>query len=431
METGFSQDKRQDLRLEERLPARLRLAKNSEAVLEAETGNISLSGALLNLVAQHKDIGEKVWLEIISSPFGSVITTNAEIVWQNEGDGDASRMGVRFLDLNDTKKEEILKLLLERLMPAREDKLVFKNPDRCLGEKEGRSLEILDLIRREGPVSIGYVSQTIGVNVVTTTNYLKDFLKKGIIVESGEDISSGGRRPNLIKFNPVFGYAIGLEANQKENFILGILTDLSSKIIAKIREELVPGANIAQRMTEFILRLIKSRHLEREKILGIGLAGAGLSDLEFLKEYLEQKTGLPVLVKHSFQVGVFAEKWLNADLAAIDDLVYLDSQEHCSMIIGGRLYQGHSQEAGWIHISYPDFKETLFCLISLLNPQAVIVSQELVECREEFLNTFREEMRRTLRGMNKLPAIIASTMGEDTAVQAMAGLVIREIFTQI
>ncbi|MFZ5800380.1 MAG: PilZ domain-containing protein [Candidatus Omnitrophota bacterium] len=431
METGFSPDKRQDLRLEERLPARLRLAKNSEAVLEAKTGNISLSGVLLDLDSKQKNLGKKVWLEMVSSPFGSVITTNAEVVWHNAVEGGASRVGLRFLDLNDTKKEEILKLLLERLMPSKEDRLIFKAPDRRLSEKESRSLEILDLLRRQGPVSISYVSQAIGVNVVTTTNYLKDFLKKGIIVESGEDISSGGRRPNLIKFNPGLGYVIGLEANQKENFVLGILTDLSSKGVARIREEFAPGSNLAQRIAELILRLIKICHLEREKILGIGLAGTGLSDLDFLREYLEQKTGLPVLAKHSFQVGVFAEKWLNSDLAAIDDLVYLDSPEHCSMIIGGRLYAGHSQEAGWVHAPHSDFKEILFCLISLLNPQAVVVSQELVECREEFLNSFREEMRRVLGGMNKLPTIIASTMGEDTAVAAMASLVIREIFTQI
>jgi predicted transcriptional regulator len=429
MSEALIQDKRQDLRLKEKLPARLRLGAAQDEVFEAETEDISLGGALLKIEIEKKILGKKVLVEIISSPIGKIITTHAEVVWHREEKGRMLAVGLKFLEPAPEDKEEILSLILEKLFPAGQTKIAFKAIDRRLSEKENRALEILDLIRREGPISISKISHSIGVNVVTTTNYLKDYLKKELIIDCGEDVSTGGRRPNLMLLNADFGFCIGLEINHKENFILGTVVNLASKVIARVKEELGPDAN--RKSAEMILALLKNSRADKQKILGIGLGVDDATRADLLKEYLEKAIGLPVLIKRSSLVGAFAEKWLNADFAEVDNLVYLDSESHCSMIIDGRLYLGASEEAGFIHLPRPTVKEDLFCLISLLNPRVMVIARNLLEEGDNFLKSLREEMRRVLPGITRLPTLMASTLGEDAVALAVSGLCIREILMQL
>jgi len=424
----LAQDKRQDLRLKETLPINFRLADRS---LTAQTEDISLGGAFIKVEIEKKILGKKVLVEIISTPLGGMIATPAEVVWIKEEKGRILGVGVKFVDVDETKREEILKLVLEKLFPPRETKIVFKAVNRKLSEKEDRALEILDLIRRQGPISISNISRAIDVNVVTTTNYLKDYLKKELIIDCGEDVSSGGRRPNLMALNPNFGFVIGLEINREENFILGLMADLASNVIAKAREDLVADTNINQKSAELILRLVKNSRIDIQRVLGAGLGLDSSNNVEPLKEYIEKKIGLPVLSQRSSQVGVFAEKWLNMDLTGIENLIYLDTPRHCSLFISGQLYLGASEEAGSIHSPRPGIKDDLFCLISLLNPEAMIVSKKLIDKQEDFLKKIREEIRHALSGLHKLPTVIASTLGEDTVAQAVGALAIREIFMQI
>jgi DNA-binding Lrp family transcriptional regulator len=427
----LTQDKRQDLRLQETLPVRLRFLDGKEEFLDASTTDISLGGAQIKIEIEKKILGKKVLVEIISSPVGSVILTSAQVVWHREEKGRILAVGLKFVDVDETRKEEILKLVLEKLFPPRETRITFGPISRRLTEKESRSLEILDLIRREGPVSISSISKAIEVNVVTTTNYLKDYLKKELIIECGADVSSGGRRPNLMALNSKFGFVIGLEINRPENFILGMMVDLASKITTRIKEDLPADANINQKSVSLILRLIKDGKVDIQKILGVGVGLDSLTNVEPLKEYVEKKTGLSVLCQHSSQVGAFAEKWLNMDLAGMDNLVYLDSPQHCSLMIDGKLYLGASEEAGWIRQPRSLIEEDLFCLTSLLNPQVMIISRRLVEQAGDVLRVIREDMRRALPALTRLPTVIAATLGEDTVAQAVCALAIREIFMQI
>lgn len=431
MNNSLTQDKRQDLRLREALPVRLRFFDGKEDVYAAHTQDISLGGAFIKIEVEKKILGRQVVVEITSSPLGSIITTSAQVVWHREEKGRILGVGLKFVDVDEAQKEEILKLVLVKLFPSRETRITFKPVSRRLTEQESRSLEILDLIRRQGPISISNISKSIGVNVVTTTNYLKAYLKKELILGCGADVSSGGRRPNLMAFNPKFGFVIGLEINQEENFILGAIVDLASKIIARVREDLSADTDINQRSVDLILKLIKNSKVDTQRILGVGVGLDSLTNVEPLKEYVEKKIGLPVLCKHSLQVEAFAEKWLNMDLSGIDNLVYLGSVQHCSLIIDGKLYLGASEEVGWIHAPHPSVKEDLFCLIGLLNPEVMIVSKRLLEQKEDFLKAVREEMRRALPILTKLPTVIAATLGEDTVVQAVCALSIREIFMMV
>jgi hypothetical protein len=54
-----------------------------------------------------------------------------------------------------------------------------------------------------------------------------------------------------------------------------------------------------------------------------------------------------------------------------------------------------------------------------------------VEQAGDVLRVIREDMRRALPALTRLPTVIAATLGEDTVAQAVCALAIREIFMQI
>ena len=106
-------------------------------------------------------------------------------------------------------------------------------------EKERRNLAILDIIRRARETSRAEISKITHLNIVTISNYLDDYITKNLVLETGLDVSTGGRRPELLELNPKFGYAIGLDLGAPhitaETYVVGIMIDTLGKTIAKVK----------------------------------------------------------------------------------------------------------------------------------------------------------------------------------------------------
>ncbi len=87
------------------------------------------------------------------------------------------------------------------------------------------------MLRRQGPISRSDISQKMGINVVSISNYIDDFIKCNLVYEKELDVSEGGRRPVLLDLNPRAGYAIGVGLNLMN--MVGLLVDLKGNIITK------------------------------------------------------------------------------------------------------------------------------------------------------------------------------------------------------
>ena len=87
-------------------------------------------------------------------------------------------------------------------------KAVFR--DEILTDRQRKNLAMLDVIRRLGPVAKTEISKLTGFNIVTVSNYVDEYVAKGLVIEKGFDVSTGGRRPLLVELNPDAGYLIGV-----------------------------------------------------------------------------------------------------------------------------------------------------------------------------------------------------------------------------
>ena len=237
-------------------------------------------------------------------------------------------------------------------------------------DRERRNLAILELIRKRGPISRAEISRMLGSNIVTVTNYADYYINKRIILEVGLDMSSGGRRPELLELNAKSGYVVGVDVSPTN--ILAIVADLKVNTIAKLKIQR-PSTNMEELIPE-VEKIIKDV-MDKSKIspadiknIGIGISGIidypsgtirdtdptrGRTRVSFLKfsKAIEQKFNIPVYIGNDASCAAFGEKTLNPS-ADVDNIVYIYSDVGCGMVINGDVYTGTSGCAGETQIAY-------------------------------------------------------------------------------
>lgn len=251
-----------------------------------------------------------------------------------------------------------------------------------LTEKEKRSIDILEILRRRGPLSRPDISKELGINVVTISNYIDDFIRQNMVLERELDISEGGRRPSLLDLNAEGGFIIGVGLNLLN--MVGLLTDLKGNIITKA--QIVRPHRSVKEVTECLVEIIREI-LRRSKeytshIRGIGIGIAGLvnrkngsihwpekSDHRYiyasvdvpLLDLLGKEFNLPVLVENDATSACFGEYWLNLK-GEFKDVIYMFSGVGCGIIINGEVYTGAKGYAGEVSIYNYKEKDQFNCV---------------------------------------------------------------------
>src|SRR6185295_20235948 len=130
--------------------------------------------------------------------------------------------------------------------------------DRILTDKERKNLAILEVIRKNGPISRTDISKITELNIVTVSNYVNHYIKKGLVVEGELDESTGGRKPVLVELNPKAGYIVGVGLNMLN--MVGVLVDLESNVIKEIKRDRQPenSESVIQQMVELAKEVIET-----------------------------------------------------------------------------------------------------------------------------------------------------------------------------
>jgi N-acetylglucosamine repressor len=240
----------------------------------------------------------------------------------------------------------------------------------AFSEKERRNIDILEILRRRGPISRPDISKEIGINVVTISNYIDDFVKHNFVHEKELDRSEGGRRPTLLDLNPQGGYVIGVGLNLMN--MVGLLVDLKGNIITKtqIARPRASVNEIAECLLELIREILRRSKEYAANIKGIGVGMAGLINKEdgsihwpqkmdhyytyasvdlSLRELIEREFNLPTLIENDATSACFGEHWFSMD-SNIQNLIYMFSGVGCGIMINGQIYRGAQGYAGEVAI---------------------------------------------------------------------------------
>jgi len=241
----------------------------------------------------------------------------------------------------------------------------FQNDE--LTEKERRNVDILELLRKRGPISRPDISKEIGINVVTISNYIDDFIKHNLVYEKELDISEGGRRPVLLDLNPQGGYIVGAGLNLMN--MVGLLVDLKGNIITKTqiaRPNKPSVKDITECLLEIIREIFRRSKDYTSNIKGIGVGIAGLVNKKDgsihwpqkmdhyytyasvdlpLKALIEREFNLPTLIENDATSACFGEYWLGME-TGVKNMVYMFSGVGTGLLINGNIYRGNQGYAG-------------------------------------------------------------------------------------
>lgn len=243
--------------------------------------------------------------------------------------------------------------------------------DRILTDKERKNLAILEVIRKNGPISRTDISKTTELNIVTVSNYVNHYIKKGLVIEGELDESTGGRKPVLVELNAKAGYIVGVGLNMMT--VVGVLVDLEINVITELKRERRFGNSEAtiQDMVDMASEIIAKSQIEKEKIVGVGVGVPGIIDERgrtirwpqslgekdinvclSIKDTFEKRLGIPTFVENDANAAVLGEKWLGLD-RDVRHMVYMFSGVGTGILVNSEIYRGATGAAGELGITSP------------------------------------------------------------------------------
>src|SRR3569832_511686 len=72
-------------------------------------------------------------------------------------------------------------------------------------------VEVLRALRRQGRISRTEISNITGWSKAKASQEIRSLVDKGYLMEIGEGISQGGRKPQLLRINNQLGYIAGID----------------------------------------------------------------------------------------------------------------------------------------------------------------------------------------------------------------------------
>ena len=259
--------------------------------------------------------------------------------------------------------------------------------DKELTEKEKRSIDILEMLRRFGPISRPEISQRLGVNIVTVSNYIEEFIKNRLVLEKELDVSEGGRRPVLLDLNPEIAFAVGVGLNLAN--MIGLLVDIKGNIVLKtqMKKPTTSVKEIIEAVFEIIREIMRRSKHYTQNIKGIGVGMAGIINKQDgsihwperisnhnytyasanvpLKDMIEKEFGLPTTIENDATAACFGEQWMGLE-PGVRNVLYIVSGVGCGIMINGQIYTGSKGCAG--EISIHNYKQDHLFNCSLGSP---------------------------------------------------------------
>ncbi len=282
-----------------------------------------------------------------------------------------------------------------------------------------------------------------GLTTATITNLVNELIHQGLVREEGAeqlDAPRVGRPRMVLELIPSARFAIGVHIGIGEFHV--VITYLLANIInnVSIHYEICSDAEvIVQEIANQIDYLIKDSGKPLDAFIGIGVGASGLVNVETgvnvnapnlcwqdipLKEWLNQKTGLPVSVDNNVRLMSLAESMFG-DSRNINAMafVYARIGVGAGLVVNGSLYRGTAAGAGEIGhtIVIPDGGEECRCgnhgcLETLVSEPAIIrLAEQIAKARPQGILA---EKLQTGKG-SMMDRIFAAAEAGDVDVQNM------------
>jgi predicted NBD/HSP70 family sugar kinase len=237
---------------------------------------------------------------------------------------------------------------------------MYRTGDLKLIQELNRSI-ILRTIRHYGPISRSEIAKKNKISPTTVTAAVKELIRQGLVYEDGVGVSTGGRKPVLVRFS----------SNSK--FIIAVaITNSSIKIAemnleAKVRRQKVfPVYNLTGKLViDYLLKSIGhflEEYSDLTKCIGISIISPGIINIDKgviyentklklknipLKEMVEKQFKLKTWLENDANAIALAEKRFGV-YRKFKNLIYITIGDGvgAGIIVNGSIFRGGRGGAG-------------------------------------------------------------------------------------
>lgn len=231
--------------------------------------------------------------------------------------------------------------------------------------------EIFQILRDGQPRTKAELAELTGLARSTVATRVDGLLASGLVRPAGEAVSTGGRPPARVAFNPRAGDILAIDLGATHATVA--VADLSGRILASrthtIDISLGPEAVLDEVITEGS-DLIDAVAGGRERLVGVGIGVPGPVehstgrptnppimpgwDRFGIPEYVQRTLPVPVLVDNDVNILALGEQAIG--WPGVDDLVFVKVATGigAGIISGGSLQRGAQGSAGDMgHVQVP------------------------------------------------------------------------------
>ena len=254
---------------------------------------------------------------------------------------------------------------------------------------------VLNLIRAARTISRIDLAARSGLTPATITHVVRELMAQELVVEVGRGASTGGKPPTLLQLNPSARYAVGVL--YERNLCTLTVVDLTGQPVASSASPgtaLMPPEHALPVVASRIHNLLDSAGIERDRVLGAGLATYGPQDRDAgvllthqptadwygypVTKRLSELLEMPVLLDNDAAAAAVGEHWLGAVESGTFGCLYMASGIGGAVVVDGEIYRGVSAngvEIGHITVDLnggPCDCGNFGCLGNYADPRAVL-----------------------------------------------------------
>jgi glucokinase-like ROK family protein len=225
--------------------------------------------------------------------------------------------------------------------------------------------EILRLLRKHGSQTRRRLSTLTGYSISLIRQLTKDLADRGLIVEDGiANLDSPGRPSQVWSISPDACYALGLDVGG--SFTRVAVLNAVGEVIYKHTQPTAKaesGSLLLRNLNDLVNATIHSMNGAGSSIRGLGVAFSGFVDYKLgesidapnidsaqhlpIQQYLQQSTGLPVIVDDSSRAAAIAEMRYGAAQDSENFVgINIGAGIGTGIIVHGQLYRGAEGLAG-------------------------------------------------------------------------------------
>ena len=216
---------------------------------------------------------------------------------------------------------------------------------------------IVRYIIDSGGTSKAQIAQDLKLSMPTVLTIIKSLTDSGYVMEAGSYESTGGRKAKNIIINAELKYSIGVDITRQHIGMVVIDMTGQVKCHKRIRLAFEPSIAYCKKWAEEVNAFINDCKIDKNKILGVGVAVAGIIDNDnkvMTRSHALNVTNLSLKnLENAIEYPVFFENDANAALMAErtsdnENLLYISLSNTVggSIFLNGNIYRGHEKKAG-------------------------------------------------------------------------------------